>query len=135
MTGNNKLRLLWKILIYLQIPVYILLIKYLVSFIVKIDGSSESVDMIFTYVLWIMLVCFVLSGIISSVLLISVYFRKKILFAAIAFLLGIILLYTYIFNFAAHWMFILIPVIVVLYHVVIFTVYGKMDENPEVTSV
>ncbi len=135
MTGNNKLRLLWKILICLQIPVYILLVKYLVSFFVKVDGSSESIDMVFTYVLWIMLVCFVLSGLISSILLIYIYFRKKILFAVIAFLLGLIMVYTYIFNYAAHWMFILIPVIVVLYHVVIITVYGKMDEEPELRSV
>jgi len=42
-------------------------------------------------------------------------------------IIALAVLFTVLFNFAGHWMFIVIPFIVVLYHVVIFTVFGKNE--------
>ncbi len=118
---------LQKILWILQIPVYILLLKFLLSFFVKVDGTSESIDSIFSALLWIFAVSFMLSGVLSCFILAYGFFKKNRLPLLILFLLASTVLFVYIFKYSAHLMFIIIPAVVVLYHVVIFSTTAGRD--------
>ncbi|MBE2219731.1 MAG: hypothetical protein IAE90_16085 [Ignavibacteria bacterium] len=112
---------LQKILWLLQIPVYILLLKFVLSFFVKVEGVSDSLDGIFSAMLWVFVVSFIHSGIVSCYILAFTYFKKNRVPLLIVFLIASAALFVYIFKFSAHLMFIIIPAVVVLYHVVIFT--------------
>ena len=116
-----QIRTLQKILWILQIPIYILLLKFLLSFFVKVDGISESIDSIFSALLWIFAVSFMLSGVLSCFIVVYGFFKKNRLPLLILFLLASTVLFVYIFKYSAHLMFIIIPAVVVLYHVVIFS--------------
>jgi hypothetical protein len=127
MNTSKQLNILRKILIYLQIPVYILALKFVVTFFMKVDGVSESIDNIFTYLLWVLVIAFVASGVVAAIMIVLAYAKKNVLLYLAVSIALLAVLFTYLFNFAGHWMFIVIPVIVVLYHVVIFTVFGKTE--------
>ena len=129
MNKAKQLQILRKILIYLQIPVYILALKFVVTFFFKVDGVSESIDNIFSYFLWVLLFAVIASGIVSAIMIVLAYAKKNILLFLALSLVALAVLFTYIFSFAGHWMFFVIPVIVVLYHVVIFTVFGKTESH------
>ena len=129
MNKGKQLNILRKILIYLQIPVYILALKFVISFFFKIDGVSESIDNIFTYLLWVLVFAFVASGIVAAIMIVLAYAKRNILLYLALALVALAVLFTYLFSFAGHWMFFVIPVIVVLYHVVIFSVHGRVSEN------
>ncbi len=127
MNTVKKLNSLRKILIYLQIPVYILALKFVLSFFIKVDGVSESIDTIFNYLLWVLVFAFIASGVVASVMIVLAYSKKNVLLYIILSIITLAVLFTVLFNFAGHWMFIVIPFIVVLYHAVIFTVFGKNE--------
>lgn len=112
---------LQKILWLLQIPVYILLLKFVLSFFTKVDGVSETLDNIFSTLLWVFVVSFILSGIVSCYIAAYGFFKKNRLPLLIIFLLASAVLFVYIFKYSAHLMFIIIPAVVVLYHIVIFS--------------
>ncbi|HMT10317.1 MAG TPA: hypothetical protein PKA39_01690 [Ignavibacteria bacterium] len=122
-----QIRTLQKILWILQIPIYILLLKFLLSFFVKVDGISESIDSIFSALLWIFAVSFMLSGVLSCFIVVYGFFKKNRLPLLILFLLASAALFVYIFKYSAHLMFIIIPAVVVLYHVVIFSTTAGRD--------
>lgn len=125
MNTAKQLRILRKILIYLQIPVYILALKFVVTFFFKVDGVSESIDNIFNYFLWVLLFAVIASGIVAAIMIVLAYAKKNVLLYLALSIVALAVLFTYIFSFAGHWMFFVIPVIVVLYHVVIFTVFSN----------
>lgn len=127
MNTAKQLRKLRKILIYLQIPVYILALKFVLTFFLKIDGISENIDNIFNYFLWVFVITFLASGIVASIIIILAYAKRNVMLYIILSIIALAVLFTVLFNFAGHWMFIVIPFIVVLYHVVIFTVFGKNE--------
>ncbi|NOS84124.1 MAG: hypothetical protein HOP31_03190 [Ignavibacteria bacterium] len=129
MNKAKQLNILRKILIYLQIPVYILAVKFVVTFFFKVDGVSESIDNIFNYFLWVLLFAVIVSGIIAAIMIVLAYAKKNILLFLALSLIALAVLFTYLFSFAGHWMFFVIPVIVVLYHVVIFTVFSNENDN------
>lgn len=132
MNTSKQLRILRKILIYLQIPVYILALKFVISFFLKVDGVSENINNIFTYLLWVLVIAFVASGIVAALMIVLAYAKKNVLLYLALLIVVLAVLFTYLFNFAGHWMFIVIPVIVVLYHVVIFTVFGKTESHENI---
>lgn len=132
MNTTKQLHILRKILIYLQIPVYILALKFVISFFLKVDGVSENIDNIFTYLLWVLVIAFVASGIVAALMIVLAYAKKNVLLYLALLIVVLAVLFTYLFNFAGHWMFIVIPVIVVLYHVVIFTVFGKTESHENI---
>lgn len=132
MNTTKQLHILRKILIYLQIPVYILALKFVISFFFKVDGVSENIDNIFTYLLWVLVIAFVASGIVAALMIVLAYAKKNVLLYLALLIVVLAVLFTYLFNFAGHWMFIVIPVIVVLYHVVIFTVFGKTESHENI---
>ena len=127
MNTTKHINSLRKILIYLQIPVYLLALKFVLSFFVKVDGVSENIDTIFNYLLWVLVFAFIASGIVAAVIVVLAYAKKNVLLYIILFIITLAVLFTILFNFAGHWMFIVIPFIVVLYHMVIFTVFGKNE--------
>ncbi len=129
MNTSKQLRILRKILIYLQIPVYILVLKFVVTFFFKVDGVSESIDNVFNYFLWVLLFAVIASGIVAAIMIVLAYAKKNVLLYLALSIVMLAVLFTYLFNFAGHWMFFVIPVIVVLYHVVIFTVFGKTEST------
>ncbi|HMQ80632.1 MAG TPA: hypothetical protein PKE39_11415 [Ignavibacteria bacterium] len=129
MNTSKQLHILRKILIYLQIPVYILAVKFVVSFFFKVDGVSESIDNIFNYFLWVLVFAIVASGIVAAIMIVLAYAKRNVLLYLALALVALAVLFTYLFNFAGHWMFFVIPLIVVLYHAVIFTVHGRVSEN------
>ena len=106
---------------------YILALKFVLTFFLKIDGISESIDNIFNYFLWVFVITFLASGIVASIIIILAYAKKNVLLYIILSIITLAVLFTVLFNFAGHWMFIVIPFVVVLYHVVIFTVFGKNE--------
>lgn len=132
MNTAKQLHILRKILIYLQIPVYILALKFVVTFFFKVDGVSDSIDNIFTYLLWVLVFAFVASGIVAAVMIVLAYAKKNVLLFLALSIVVLAVLFTYLFNFAGHWMFFVIPVIVVLYHIVIFTVFGKTESHENI---
>jgi len=104
--------------------VYILALKFVLSFFFKVDGDSQTIESLFNYLLWAFVFTFIASGIVSVVMLVLAYAKNSVLlFLAVSIAL-LAIFYTYLFNFAGHFMFIIIPLIVVLYHVVIFTVFA-----------
>ena len=127
MNTTKHLNILRKILIYLQIPVYILALKFVLSFFINVDGITESIDGFFDSFLWVFVISFIVSGIISAFILVLVYAKRNILLYVVLAIIALSVLFTYLFKFAGHWMFVSIPIIVVLYHVVIFTVFSKSD--------
>lgn len=129
MNTTKHINSLRKILIYLQIPVYLLALKFILSFFIKVDGVSENIDTIFNYLLWVLVFAFIVSGVVAAVMVVLAYTKKNVLLYIILLIIILAVLFTILFNFAGHWLFIVIPFIVVLYHVVIFTVIGK-DELP-----
>lgn len=127
MNTTKHINSLRKILIYLQIPVYLLALKFVLSFFMKVDGVSESIDSIFNYLLWVLVFAFVASGVVAAVMVVLAYAKKNVMLYIILSIIALAVLFTVLFNIAGHWMFIVIPFIVVLYHVVIFTVFGKNE--------
>lgn len=121
---------LQKILWLLQIPVYILLLKFVLSFIMRVDGVSDTLESIFSTLIWIFVLSFILSGIVSCCIVAFTYFKKNRVPLLIVFLIASTSLFVYIFKYSAHLMFIIIPVVVVLYHVVIFS----SIENPNLRN-
>lgn len=132
MNTTKQLHILRKILIYLQIPVYILALKFVISFFLKVDGVSENIDNIFTYLLWVLVFAFVASGVIAALMIVLAYAKKNVVLFLALSIVALAVLFTYIFSFAGHWMFFVIPVIIVLYHVVIFTVFGKTESHENI---
>ncbi|MBE2227101.1 MAG: hypothetical protein IAE93_07165 [Ignavibacteria bacterium] len=124
MNTVNQLNTLRKILIYLQIQVYILALKFVLSFFFKVDGVSQTIESFFNYLLWAFVFTFIASGIVAAVMLVLAYAKKNVLLYIILSIIALSVLFTVLFNFTGHWMFIVIPFIVVLYHVVIFTVFA-----------
>lgn len=120
---------LQKILWLLQLPVYILLLKFVLSFIIKVDGVSDTLDSVFSALRWVFAVTFVLSGIVSCYIAAYGFFRKNRLPLLIIFLIASAVLFVYIFKYSAHLMFIIIPAVVVLYHVVIFSAAAGGDNT------
>lgn len=112
---------LQKILWLLQIPVYILLVKFVFSFFIKVDGVSDSLDSFFSIMLWVLAVSFILSGVVSCFIVVLGYFKRSRIILLVVSLITLSLLIVYIFKYSAHLMFIIIPAVVVLYHVVIFS--------------
>lgn len=135
MNTTNQLNILRKILIYLQIPVYILALKFVVTFFIKIDGVSENIDNIFNYLLWVLVIVFVASGIVAAIMIVLAYAKKNVLLYLALSIVLLAVLFTYLFSFAGHWMFFVIPVIIVLYHVVIFAVHDKTELSDTAKSV
>ena len=134
MNSSNRLNLLRKILTYLQIPVYILALKFVLSFFLKVEGVSENIDSFFDSFLWVFVISFMASGIIAVLIIVLAYAKKNILLYAVLSIIALAVLFTYLFKFAGHLMFISIPFIVVLYHAVIFTVNSRTDAPKDVKS-
>ena len=122
---------LQKILWLLQIPVYILLLKFVLSFFIKFDGVSDSLDNFFSIMLWVLAVSFILSGVVSCFIVVIGYFKKNRIILLFLALIILSSLFVYIFKYSAHLMFILIPAVVVLYHVVIFSSHTGLDAKRE----
>ncbi len=120
---------LQKFLWLLQIPVYILLLKFVLSFIMRVDGVSDTLDNIFSAMLWVFVVSFILSGIVACCIVAFTYFKKNRVLLLIVFLLTSAALFVYIFKYSAHLMFIIIPAVVVLYHIVIFSAAASSVDN------
>lgn len=135
MNTPKQLNILRKILIYLQIPVYILVLKFVVTFFIKIDGVSESIDNIFTYLLWVLVIAFIASGVVAAIMIVLAYATKNVLLYLALSIVLLAVLFTYLFSFAGHWMFFVIPAIIVLYHVVIFAVHDKTELSDPAKSV
>lgn len=115
---------------YLQIPLYILVIKFLLSFFIKIDNVSEQIDSVFNFVLYIYLVCFVLSGIISLIILLRLYIKQYSPALLIAAILLLLIGFTLLYNYSGHLMFVIVPVIAVIYQIILVTAYGRnITEN------
>ena len=123
------MRTLWKILLYLQIPLYILVLKFLLTFFVKIDGLSEQVDSAFNILLYIYVFCFIVSGIVSLIIIFRLYVKQNTTAYMIAAILAALIGFTYLFTYSGHYMFIIVPVIAVIYHGIIFSAYGKIFEK------
>lgn len=123
------MRTLWKILLYLQIPLYILVLKFLLTFFVKIDGLSEQVDSAFNILLYIYVFCFIVSGIVSLIIIFRLHVKQNTTAYMIAAILAALIGFTYLFTYSGHYMFIIVPAIVVIYHGIIFSAYGKIFEK------
>ena len=126
MPNNRSLRILWKVLLYLQFPVYLLLLKFIVSFFFNIDGQSVLVDKFFSYIIWSFAVYVVISGVVSLIILILLFAKKNLLYISTGSFLALIICFTLLFGYTGHMLFFIIPFIVVLYHAVLFSTHSRI---------
>lgn len=127
MNKNKTLRILWKLLLISQLPLYILLIILVSSFITGNKESSEGINQFTVILTQSFFVAFCISCLISisTLLLLNRNDKKAFAFsitASVILTAGLYILYYY----GAHLLFIVIPFVVVLYHALMFSSYSRI---------
>ncbi len=134
MNKNKSLRILWKVLLVSQIPLYILLVIFIISFFTGAKNGSETMNSITGILLSIVFYTFCISCLTSILILLLLNRNNKKAFnysiaASVLLAAGLYILYYY----GAHILFVAIPFVIVLYHALMFSTYSKIfiPETPE----
>ena len=133
MNKNKSLRILWKVLLFSQIPLYILLVIFIISFFTGIKDSSETMNSITNLLLSVVFFSFCISCLISIlILLILNRNNKRHLHTQLATVVLVASLYI-LYYYGAHLLFVVIPFVIVLYHALMFSTYSRIfiPETPE----
>ncbi|MEO8512858.1 MAG: hypothetical protein ABI543_04820 [Ignavibacteria bacterium] len=127
MNKNKLLRFFWKVLLVSQLPLYVLLVMFIISFFTGAKNGSETMNSLTDTLLSIVFISFCISC-FASVLILLLLNRnnKKALTysvaASVVLVAGLYILYYY----GAHLLFIAIPFVIVLYHALMFSVYSRI---------
>jgi hypothetical protein len=127
MNKNKSLRIFWKVLLISQLPLYALLIIFIISFFTGIKDGSETMNSITDVLLSIVFYSFCISCLISVIILLVLNRNNKKAFnysiaASVVLAAGLYLLY----NYGAHILFVAIPFIIVMYHALMFSTYSRI---------
>lgn len=113
-----------------QIPLYILLISFIITFFTGNKDQSETIIAITDILLKIVFISFCISCLVLILILVILNRdSKKALTYSIAGSILILAALYILFYYAAHIMFVAVPVVIVLYHAVLFTTYGRIYDN------
>lgn len=127
MNKNKSLRILWRVQLLSQLPLYLLLIILVTSFVTGNKESSETINELTVILTRIFFVSFCISCLISILILLLLNRNNKKTFAysiaaSVILAAGLYILYYY----GAHLLFVAIPFVVVLFHALMFSSYSRI---------
>ncbi len=110
-----------------QLPLYALLLIFVIAFFTGAKDGSETMVSITDILLRITIFSFCISCIVSIAILLMVNRneRKAFNYSIAASVLLVAVLY-YLYYYGAHILFIAVPLVIVLYHALMFSSFGRI---------